>query len=189
MRVIAGEYKGNKIKSVPNQLTRPTGDKIKESLFQMIGPFFNGGSCLDLFAGSGALAIEAISRGMETAILVDIQPKAISIIYQNVNHLHIEEKVEVYRNDAFKALKAIKKRGIQFDVIFLDPPYHKISYNELLVSIISMNIVRDHGMIVCEHDPNTLLVNEFEDFIILKYEEYNNTTAITIYQKEVKSNG
>ncbi len=145
MRVIAGEHKGNRIQPVPNQSTRPTGDKIKESLFQMIGPFFDGGNCLDLFAGSGALAIEAISRGMETAILVDKHPKAVSIIHQNMEHLHIKENVEIYRNDAFRALKAIQKRDIQFDLIFLDPPYHKISYSKLLESITSMNIVKDNG--------------------------------------------
>src|SRR5699024_3915650 len=71
MRIIAGEHKGQKIQPIPNQLTRPTGDKIKESLFQIIGPYFDGGVCLDLFAGSGALAIEALSRGVDKAILVD----------------------------------------------------------------------------------------------------------------------
>ncbi|WP_058307005.1 16S rRNA (guanine(966)-N(2))-methyltransferase RsmD [Gracilibacillus massiliensis] len=186
MRVIAGEYKGNRIQPVPNQVTRPTGDKIKESLFQIIGPFFNGGTCLDLFAGSGALAIEAISRGMEQAILIDKHPKAISTIRQNIKHLRLEKNVEIYRNDAFRALKAIKKRDIQFDLIFLDPPYHKVSYDKLLDSIISMDIVKDNGSIVCEHDPSTKLETKLTDYSLIKYEEYNNTTAITIFKKDVK---
>ncbi|SHM87436.1 16S rRNA (guanine(966)-N(2))-methyltransferase RsmD [Gracilibacillus kekensis] len=185
MRVIAGEFKGNRIQPVPNKITRPTGDKIKESLFQMIGPFFNGGHCLDLFAGSGALAIEALSRGMEQAILIDNHPKAIATIHQNINHLRLEKNVEIYRNDAFRALKAIKKRDIQFNLIFLDPPYHKVSYDKLIDRIISMDIVKDNGRIVCEHDPSTKLEDKFDNYSLIKYEEYSNTTAITIFQKDV----
>ncbi|SFM00337.1 Conserved hypothetical protein 95 [Gracilibacillus orientalis] len=186
MRIIAGDFKGNRIQPVPNQLTRPTGDKVKESLFQMIGPFFDGGICLDLFAGSGALAIEAISRGMNKAILVDKQPKAISIIHQNVNHLHIQDRVEIYRNDAIRALKAIQKRAIQFDTIFLDPPYHKVSYDKLLYGITSADIVKENGLIICEHDPNTRIEYKDEGYHIWKHEVYSNTTAITILKKGVK---
>ncbi|MGP4040413.1 16S rRNA (guanine(966)-N(2))-methyltransferase RsmD [Gracilibacillus sp. D59] len=188
MRIIAGDFKGNRIQPVPNQLTRPTGDKIKESLFQMIGPFFDGGICLDLFAGSGALAIEAISRGMNQAILVDKQPKAVSIIHQNVDHLHIKDRVEIYRNDAFRALKAIQKRELQFDTIFLDPPYHKMSYDKLLQSITSADIVKNNGLIICEHDPNTIIDDEYKGYYIWKNEVYNNTTAITIFKKGVEDN-
>ncbi|QGH34408.1 16S rRNA (guanine(966)-N(2))-methyltransferase RsmD [Gracilibacillus salitolerans] len=186
MRIIAGDFKGNRIQAVPNQLTRPTGDKVKESLFQMIGPFFNGGICLDLFAGSGALAIEAISRGMNKAILVDKQPKAISIIHQNVNHLHIQDKVEIYRNDAFRALKALQKRALQLDIIFLDPPYHKVSYDKLLQGITSTGIVNENGLIICEHDPNISIEDSYEGYHIWKHEVYNTTTAITIFKKGVK---
>lgn len=125
MRVIAGKYKGHRIQAVPNKLTRPTTDKVKEALFQIIGPFFDQGICLDLFAGSGALGIEAISRGMEKAIFVDKQPKAISVIHTNVRQLGIDSQVEIYRNDALRALKAIKKRELKLDMIFLDPPYQK----------------------------------------------------------------
>ncbi|UOQ47976.1 16S rRNA (guanine(966)-N(2))-methyltransferase RsmD [Gracilibacillus caseinilyticus] len=185
MRVIAGELKGNRIQPVPNQLTRPTGDKIKESLFQMIGPFFEGGTCLDLFAGSGALAIEAISRGIDRAILVDIQSKAISVIHQNINHLHLQDTVEIYRNDAFRALKAIKKRGLTFNLIFLDPPYHKVSYQKLLKTITEMDIIEEQGLIICEHDPQMVFENIPSGYHLMKRESYNNTTQITILRKGV----
>ncbi|MDX8044911.1 16S rRNA (guanine(966)-N(2))-methyltransferase RsmD [Gracilibacillus sp. S3-1-1] len=188
MRIIAGDLKGNRIQSVPGQLTRPTGDKIKESLFQMIGPFFDGGTCLDLFAGSGALAIEAMSRGIDSAILVDKQAKAVSVIHQNMDHLHMTDKVEVYRNDAFRALKAIQKRELQFDLLFLDPPYHKVSYDKLLDSINQMNMVKENGLIICEHDPKNNLEDKYDQFFIWKHEVYNNTTAITIFKKGVTSN-
>lgn len=187
LRVIAGKLKGNRIQSVSNQLTRPTGDKVKESLFQIIGPFFDGGTCLDLFAGSGALAIEAVSRGVERAVLVDKQAKAISVIHKNIHHLKIKEQVEVFRNDAFRALKALEKRKLKFDIIFLDPPYHQVSYQKLLEAIIAADILQDQGLIVCEHDPNNAIHIISESYQLIKQEEYNATTAITIIQKDVEN--
>lgn len=184
MRVIAGELKGQKILPVPNQLTRPTGDKVKESLFQIIGPFFNEGICLDLFAGSGSLAIEALSRGMERAILVDKQQKAISIIHRNTDSVGLNKRVEIYRNDAFRALKVLTKRGLQFDLIFLDPPYHKISYLKLLDEITEGNLVKKNGTIVCEHDPKLMIEMEPTLFTKIKQEVYSSTTAITIFRRK-----
>src|SRR5690625_2707594 len=90
MRVIAGSLKGRKFKAVPGKQTRPTADKVKESIFQIIGPFFDGGTCLDLFAGSGSLGIEAMSRGMEQVVFIDKQPKAIHIINENRKTMRIE---------------------------------------------------------------------------------------------------
>ncbi|WP_163536702.1 16S rRNA (guanine(966)-N(2))-methyltransferase RsmD [Gracilibacillus sp. YIM 98692] len=182
MRVIAGKWKGHRIQPVPNQKTRPTTDKVKESLFQMIGPFFEGGICLDLFAGSGGLAIEALSRGIDRAILVDKHPKAISTIHKNIELLHTKELTEVYRNDAFRALKAVNKRDILFDIVFLDPPYHKVSYLKLLKEISKFSILKDSGIVVCEHDTNNMLPDEIGTFQVFKKENYGQTTSMTIYQ-------
>ncbi|WP_066192832.1 MULTISPECIES: 16S rRNA (guanine(966)-N(2))-methyltransferase RsmD [Gracilibacillus] len=187
MRIIAGKFKGNRIQAVPNQLTRPTGDKIKESLFQMIGPFFDGGQCLDLFAGSGGLALEAMSRGVDYAVLVDKQAKAISVIHQNVQQLHVEESTEIYRNDAFRAIKALQKRKMLFDIIFLDPPYHKVSYDKLLESIFSADIVKEDGLVICEHDPAVAMSLSNHCYHVWKQEIYNHTTAITILKKGAKA--
>src|SRR5690625_6876170 len=92
MRVIAGSHKGRKLKSVPGKQTRPTSDKVKETVFHTIGPFFTGGKCLDLFAGSGSLGIEALSRGMEQAIFIDQYPKAVQTIKRNLQLLNIDRK-------------------------------------------------------------------------------------------------
>ncbi|MFC4404685.1 16S rRNA (guanine(966)-N(2))-methyltransferase RsmD [Gracilibacillus xinjiangensis] len=183
VRVIAGKYKGHRIQAVPNKLTRPTTDKVKESLFQIIGPFFSGGICLDLFAGSGSLAIEALSRGMDQAILVDKQPKAISTIKSNVNQLGLSEHVEIYRNDAQRALKAIKKRELKLDIIFLDPPYYKTSYEKLLEMIDAYDLLAQKGLIVCEHDAAYQLEVELDNYQLFKKDKLGNTTGITIYQK------
>lgn len=188
MRVIAGTYKGRRLQSVPNNLTRPTTDKVKEALFQMIGPYFSGGMCLDLFAGSGALGIEALSRGIEKAIFVDQQSKAIQTIYANVELLGIEDKVEVFRTDAFRALKAAGKRDLIFDLVFLDPPYEKISYEKLLEALQTYGLVKDETIIVCEHERRQTLPDYYQGFHKLKTERYSNSTAITLYQKGEETN-
>ncbi|MER2180593.1 MAG: RsmD family RNA methyltransferase, partial [Desemzia incerta] len=108
MRVITGEYGGRRLKAVPGESTRPTTDKIKESLFNMIGPYFDGGNCLDLFAGSGGLAIEAVSRGMDKAVLIDKAPAAIKVIQENIAVTKEEEKFKVIRGDAARVIKNLK---------------------------------------------------------------------------------
>lgn len=183
MRIIAGEFKGRTLKAVPGKFTRPTGDKIKESLFQMIGPFFEGGTCLDLFAGSGALGIEAISRGMEYAVFIEKHPRAIRTIYENINIVRIDKQTEVSRMDAFRALRVVSKNEAHFDLIFIDPPYQKIDYQKILNEIIRLNILNKDGFIVCEHDPSLALSGLTDDVQIYKQATYNATTAITIYRK------
>ncbi|UFU00920.1 16S rRNA (guanine(966)-N(2))-methyltransferase RsmD [Radiobacillus kanasensis] len=184
MRVISGIHKGRQLKPVPNRLTRPTTDKVKEALFQMIGPFFEGGSCLDLFAGSGGLGIEALSRGMDKAIFVDKQGKAIQIIHQNLQELKLENQAEVYRTDAFRAIKAAAKRELLFDYIFLDPPYQKISYTDLLDAIEENNLLHPNGTIVCEHEASESLPDQYSDYIAYRKEDYGSTTAITLYKRK-----
>lgn len=116
MRVVSGKCKGHPLKAVPGNTTRPTTDKVKESIFNMIGPYFDGGTALDLFGGSGGLGIEAISRGIEKAIFVDRDSKAIKVIHQNLESCRIHEQAEVYRNDAERAVKALIKREMSFDL-------------------------------------------------------------------------
>ena len=183
MRVIAGKYKGRHLKSVAGMKTRPTSDKLKEAIFNMIGPYFEGGYCLDLFAGSGALGIEAISRGMEKAIFVDHAIAAIRTIKQNIANLNIEKHCEVYRNDAFRALYILAKRKLTFDFIFLDPPYEKIDYEKLLKKIEQSNIVNVHGIIYIEHKPSEKIHFQESLYSIMNEKKFNKTTAITIIQK------
>lgn len=182
MRVIAGDKKGKSLKAVPGTATRPTTDKIKEAVFQVLGPYFDGGNVLDLFAGSGSLGIEALSRGMDTAVFVDKQSKAIHTIRENLKTVKLEDRAEVFRTDAFRALKAAAKRGLEFDLVLLDPPYKKMNYQELFSEIIENQLMKQDGMIYCEHDPAELLPEETEKYSIIKTENYSNTIAITIYR-------
>ena len=123
MRVVSGKCKGHPLKAVPGNTTRPTTDKVKESIFNMIYPYFDGGIALDLFGGSGGLGIEALSRGIDKAIFVDRDSKAIKVIHQNLESCRVQEQAEVYRNDAERAVKALIKREMSFDLILIDPPY------------------------------------------------------------------
>ena len=151
MRVIAGDFKGRQIHAVKGNHTRPTADKIKENAFNIMGQFFTGGRVLDLFAGSGNLGIEALSRGMDHAVFIDVNVNAIKVIKANISNLKLQERTEVYRNDAFKALDVLAKKGATFDLIFLDPPYGKIAMTELLEVIVTTGLLNDNGLVMCEY--------------------------------------
>ena len=151
MRVVAGDLKGRKIEAVKGDNTRPTSDKIKETIFNVMGQFFDGGVALDLFAGSGNLGIEALSRGIDTAIFIDADFQAVKTIKQNIKTLGLEKQTEVYRNDAFKALKVLAAKETTFDLVFLDPPYGKIALTELLNELLGLNLLTEGALIVCEY--------------------------------------
>jgi 16S rRNA (guanine966-N2)-methyltransferase len=183
--VVSGNCKGRPLKAVPGNTTRPTTDKVKEALFNMIGPYFNGGIGLDLFAGSGGLGIEALSRGLERVIFIDRDAKAIQVIHENIRLCHFEKNAEVYRNDADRALKALIKREISFDYIFLDPPYKLQQLVSLMEKMEEKKLVNTNGIIVCEHGQVLVLPQEIGEFIQIKHEKYG-MIAITIYSRVSK---
>ncbi|PKR86943.1 16S rRNA (guanine(966)-N(2))-methyltransferase RsmD [Heyndrickxia camelliae] len=172
MRVISGSRKGKSLKSVPGNQTRPTTDKVKEAIFNMVGPYFSGGIGLDLFAGSGGLGIEGLSRGLEKVIFVDRDIQAFQTVKANLKICGFEEQSEVFRNDSERALKALIKRQISFDVIFLDPPYKKQKLVDLLKMISDAKMLSENGTIVCEHSSDLELPNSVGDLISVKTAKY-----------------
>lgn len=182
MRVISGICKGRPLKAVPGNTTRPTTDKVKEAVFNMIGPYFDGGIALDLFAGSGSLGLEALSRGIEKAIFIDRDSKAIQTIHDNINTCQIEEKTEVFRNDADRALNALIKREICFDFIFLDPPYKLQQLTKLMQKINDNRLIHNESMIVCEHSHEVVLPSYLGDLKLIKHENYG-IISISIFSK------
>lgn len=188
MRVVSGRYKGRTLKAVPGNTTRPTTDKVKESIFNMIGPYYSGGTTLDLFGGSGGLGIEALSRGMEKAIFVDRDKFAITTIHQNIESCGIDkEQVEIYRNDAERALKAIVKRELSFDLVLLDPPYKDQKLIDLITFIDEKGILKQDGLIMTEHSNDVTLPNEIGNLVLTRQEIYG-LTVISIYRYEEKIN-
>lgn len=148
MRVIAGKHKSKALETLEGRNTRPTMDKVKEGIFNSLHHIEGLG--LDLFAGSGSLGIEALSRGMDKVIFVDQNIKAVKVIRNNLQKLDLEAQSEVYRNNADRALKALSKRKIQFDIIFLDPPYDKGLIDKALEQIHTFDLLKNNGIIVCE---------------------------------------
>lgn len=183
MRVISGSAKGRPLKSVPGNGTRPTTDKVKEAIFSMIGPYFEGGALLDLYAGTGGLGIEALSRGMEAAVFVDMEQKAVDTVRANLKAAKLEGQAEVYRNDAGRALGALEKRGRAFDLVFLDPPYRLKHGDELMTAMASKKLLNSDAVIVLEHESGYDYPENIPGFIRTKLSVYGETT-IAIYQYE-----
>ncbi len=169
------------MKAVPGMNTRPTTDKVKEALFSMIGPYFEGGMVLDLFAGTGGLGIEALSRGMDKAIFIDMDPKAIDTIRYNVKTASVENQAEIYRNDAKRALKALEKRGSKFDLVFMDPPYRFTDADQLLATMIDLQMLTPASIIVIEHDSAHQYPETIQSFTSWKQAKYGDTT-LSIYR-------
>ncbi|MBS4177236.1 16S rRNA (guanine(966)-N(2))-methyltransferase RsmD [Lederbergia citrea] len=184
MRVISGTCKGRQLKSVPGSQTRPTTDKIKETIFNVIGPYFTEGLGLDLFAGSGGLGIEALSRGLDKVIFVDRDMNAIQTIKRNIALCGLEEKSEIYRNDSERALKAIIKRDLQFDYIFLDPPYYRQKLVSLLKLIDESKLLKAQGAIICEHSTDVELPQNIGKLVQGKAGDYGSI-GLTIYVIDV----
>lgn len=181
MRVISGERKGTKIKAVPGDNTRPTTDKVKESLFNVIGPYFNGGRALDLFAGSGGLGIEALSRGCEETVFVDQHFKAIQTIQDNLVTTRLTERSRVLKKDVAVALTELASEE-PFKLIFLDPPYAKERLVEHVTFIEQHDMLTDNGVIVCEHGTELELPERIGRFEVVKRMRYSAVISITLYE-------
>jgi len=180
MRVIAGEHKGRRLTAVPGKGTRPTTDKVKESIFNMIGPYFEGGWALDLYAGTGGLGIEALSRGIERAVFVEWDARAFSVVKQNIAACRLEDRAELYRIDAARALKALAKRGASFDLVFLDPPYAQQRIAEEVAEMQEMGLLAPDAWIVAEHDADVTLPETIGDCSVDRVATYGET-SITLY--------
>lgn len=183
MRIISGNAKGLKLKTLKGMDTRPTSDRVKEAIFSMISPYIFDAKVLDLFSGTGNLAIEAISRGGSTAYAVEKNSKCIDIIKENINKANFDERINILNKDALRAIKDLK--DIKFDIIFMDPPYLKDLIKPSLKEIALHNILSDNGIIVIEHDIKDILEKTIDSFTTIKKKKYGNT-IITIFEKETK---
>ena len=179
MRVIAGKYKSRQLKSVKSNLTRPTTDRNKENLFNIIGPYFDGGAVLDLFAGSGGLGIEALSRGYEHLYSVDNQYAAFQVIKENFTMLKLAN-AHVYKLDYRKALKRFANEKLKFDLILLDPPYGKGSVVDILEFLIVNEMLNDECMIVVE-ELKEVEFKPFKELDLIKKNDYG-ITALNVFK-------
>lgn len=177
MRVVSGNYGGRPLKTLEGKTTRPTSDKVRGAIFNMIGPYFDGGRVLDLYAGSGGLAIEAVSRGMASAVLVERDRKAQAIIQENIA---MTKEVTKFNLLKMEAVRAIEQLAGHFQLIFLDPPYAKEEIVKTIGLLCQKNLLAEDAVIVCETDKQVNLPDKIAEVGIWKQKCYG-ISKVTVY--------
>lgn len=184
MRVIAGKAKRLKLKTIEGMETRPTTDRIKETLFNMINQVLADCDFLDLFSGSGAIGIEALSRGAKSAVFVENSKAAIDCIKYNLHNTRLSEGAQVMHMDAVSAIRALELQGKVFDVVFMDPPYNRGLERQVLEALQNSDIIYGDTMLIVEASLDT----DFDyladtRFQISKVKEYKTNKHVFIELK------
>lgn len=180
MRVITGSARGKRLETLEGEQVRPTSERVKESLFNIVQFDLEGRRVLDLFAGSGQLGLEAVSRGAARAVLVDSAKESIGVIQRNVSHCGFGDRVDVVQSD-FSAYLARNRQ--KFDLAFLDPPYRKGLLQQALPLV--AQIMNPGGTIFCEHPVDEQLPEEAGEFCAVKSYRYGKITLTMYRRKEV----
>ena len=170
MRIIAGKRKGLLIKTIDGDSTRPTRDMVREALFSILTGRIVDCKFLDLFAGSGAIGIEALSRGASESYFADINPQCIRVIKENIAKAKFEDDSHVYNLDYKQVLK--KLRGNKFDIIFIDPPYNKGMGVDAINLISDYDLLSDDGIVILETDTNEEVLEEIGDLKVYNNKRY-----------------
>ena len=174
MRVISGKYKGKKLNGFDIVGTRPTMDRVKESLIASIQNYLDKSVVLDLFAGTGSIGIEMLSNGAKSCYFCDNNQIAIDTIKSNT--LKMDEDIHIIKNDYQIVLKEFKDK-VKFDIIFLDPPYNLNLINDCLNKIFEYNLLAKDGIIVLEYETEKIVINNFE---ILKEKRYGSKNVMIL---------
>ncbi|PHV71814.1 16S rRNA (guanine(966)-N(2))-methyltransferase RsmD [Sporanaerobium hydrogeniformans] len=182
MRVISGKCRGTHLVCPEGLETRPTTDRIKETLFNIIAFDLPGCRFLDLFSGSGGIGIESLSRSAEKAVFVEKDKKALACIKQNLERTRLGNKAIVYSCDVIEALKNLKEQGEQFDIIFMDPPYAIGIIDQILEKIVACDLIAENGYIILERGTNTLVT--LPQHLVLWKEKTYKTTTLSFLRKE-----
>lgn len=182
MRVISGIYRGRKIASPLNNAIRPTTDKVKEAIFSIVQSEIRGATVIDLFSGTGALAIEAISRGAEKVYMCDNTPASLDLIKQNLSFVK-RESYDLYKGDYVDCIRRFVSKGEKADVIILDPPYHKGIPRKALECIQKYDALAEDGIIIVERKETDALVKDV--FTLISTRQYGET-CIDVYKNYKK---
>ena len=180
MRVITGKARGVVLKTPDGMLTRPTADRVKEALFSIINFDIPGAKVLDLFAGTGQLGIEALSRDATSAVFVDEREDACKLVKENLKRTKFDGQAKVIRSDYLSYLKHCNEK---FDIIFLDPPYAEIFLENSLKQITEIDILQSGGIIVAERPLGKELPWDFTGYSRSKDYKYGKT-LLTLYRKD-----
>ncbi len=162
MRVIAGQYKRRPLKTLKGLRTRPTSDRLRETLFNVIAPAVPGAVVADCYAGSGAVGIEALSRGAEWVYFLESHRPAARIIRENLARLGIEESVEILAFDVVAGLRELQQRPVQLDIVFLDPPYQAAAeYDKALGWLGEATLLAPYAWVIAEHHRKQALADDY----------------------------
>lgn len=188
MRVITGSAKGRPLKALKDRSVRPTSDRVKESLFNIIGSRVVDADFLDLFAGSGSVGIEALSRGARSCVFVELQTAHLRVVTENLQTTGLRDRAELIRRDARAALKDLGNRGRRFDLIFVDPPYGQELVPQSLALIDDCGVLAEGGWVICEHHGKDQVpdaaggLHRFREVVF-------GETVLSIYRAEARDAG
>ncbi len=183
MRVIAGKARGKKLFQPKDESIRPTLDRVKESLFNILGFEIKDALFLDLFSGSGAIGIEALSRGAKKVIFVDNVTNSCELTKKNILSCKFEtSSYELQKNDVESSLKSLSNKKLTFDYIFMDPPYGFTNVEPLILSISNLKILSPKGQLIVETGINDSVSSEIGDFIKKREKSYS-ITKLSFYER------
>ena len=182
MRIIAGKARGHKLIPPATMETRPTLDRVKEAMFSSIQLYIPDGIILDVFAGTGSLGLEAASRGAKEVYLVDKSSTTYPLLNKNIKNLKFQDFCTALNMDSYDALKTLAKKGLKFDIIFIDPPYCKEMIPEAMKIIKENEMLQEDGIIVTKIDSIEEIYEGYEDIKLTKSKKYGNTT-VCYYKK------
>lgn len=186
MRIITGTAKGCRLKAPKGMNTRPTADRVKESLFAILGATVCDNSILDVFAGTGALGLEALSRGAAQAVFVDKVTAA--LIRDNATHTKLTDKAQIIGGDVRKILPQLQKRGLSFGIIFADPPYGSGLADELLGFVDTGTLLAPDGVFIIEHSA-VLPLPQPQNLALIRRESYGSQICLDFYRYKVLDGG
>lgn len=187
MRIITGRLKGMNLFSPKNMDVRPTADRVKESVFNILGNSFYDAKVLDLFAGSGNLGLEAWSRGAQTVHFVDQSKQSLLLLGRNLEKAKVQEQVTVHKGDAINIIKKLFVSNKKFDYIFCDPPYNCGYVQKVLSCIAQYDILEDGGLIIVEHNKEEVIdLSGVYKLELLRIEKYGDT-VVTFLKKAFRS--
>ncbi len=183
MRIITGLYKGRRLKTLEGTQLRPTSDRLRETLFNVLAPRIEGARFVDVCAGSGSVGIEALSRGAASVAFIEWSRKASTTISENLQHCGVKEGVRVINRDALTVLKYFAQREMQFDIFYLDPPYDSEIYSPVLWLIAKNNLLAEDGVVIVEHRRQSPLAPNYDQ--LRPYREIiQGESCLTFYSEE-----
>jgi 16S rRNA (guanine966-N2)-methyltransferase len=175
LRVIGGRLKGRPLASPGGLAVRPTAGRVREAIFNILFSRINNAIVLDLFAGTGALGIEALSRGAARAVFVDNSPAALTVIKENLQACGLASTAGTLRQDATRSLSGLAAFNTMFDLVFMDPPYDRGAVNSTLIALAGTGLLQTGALIVLEHSPRELINNDIGRLHLQDRREYGRT--------------